>query len=398
VDRPRRVALVQRSLRNYRAGFFDLLRADLAQEGIELRLLHSTPARGADTRDDALDVPWSTNIGRRVLRVGGRPLVWQPLVPALREADLVIVEQASQLLLNYRLLLRQALGGPRVAFWGHGRSFAEDPSALGERIKAWVSSRPHWWFAHTSMSADVLRSFGVAPSRITVVDNAIDTDRLRRELAAVSADELERLREELGLGSGPIGLFLGNLRDEKRIDVVVEAAALVRRAVPDLHVVVVGHGPAAATAAGVPWIHVLGPRYGAERAALLRLATVLLVPAAVGLVVLDGLVAGVPLVTSRDGAHGPEIVYLEDGETGVLVDGQPDAHRYANAVIALLEDEATLASMRRSALEAAERYSLEAFAGRFATGIRDALASSPGRTGRRRRDTHRGARRPPARR
>jgi glycosyltransferase involved in cell wall biosynthesis len=391
------VVLVQRSLRNYRAGFFDLLRADLAEDGIELLLLHSTPARDADPRDDALDVPWSTNIGRRVVRVGGRPLVWQPLVPALRNADLVIVEQASQLLLNYRLLLRQTLGGPKVAFWGHGRSFAEDPSALGERIKAWVASRPHWWFAHTSLSADVLDGFGVEPSRITVVDNAIDTDRLRRELAAVSPDELERLRAELGLGSGPIGLFLGNLRDDKRIDVLVEAAALLRRAVAGFHLVIVGHGPAAAVAAGVPGIHVLGPRYGAERAAVLRLATVLLVPAAVGLVVLDGLVAGVPLVTSRDGAHGPEIVYVVDGETGVLVDGRPDASRYATAVTGLLEDEATLTSMRRRCLDVAERYSLEAMAGRFATGIRDALAASPDRTWRRRRVTHLGVRRRPGR-
>lgn len=391
------MVLVQRSLRNYRAGFFDLLRADLAEDGVELLLLHSTPARGADTRDDALDVPWSTNIGRRVVRMGGRPLVWQPLVPPLRDADLVIVEQASQLLLNYRLLLRQTRGGPRVAFWGHGRSFAEDPSALGERIKAWVASRPHWWFAHTSLSADVLRGFGVDPSRITVVDNAIDTDRLRRELAAVSPDELERLRAEFGLGSGPIGLFLGNLRDDKRIDVLVEAAALIRRAVPGFHLVIVGHGPAAAVAAGVPWIHVLGPRYGAERAAVLRLATVLLVPAAVGLVVLDGLVAGVPLVTSRDGAHGPEIVYVVDGETGVLVDGRPDARRYATAVTGLLEAEATLTSMRRGCLDAAERYSVEAMAGRFATGIRDALAASPDRTWRRRRDTDLGVRRRPER-
>jgi glycosyltransferase involved in cell wall biosynthesis len=379
VDRPRRVVLVQRSVRNYRAGFFDLLRTDLARDGIDVVLLHSTPGIGADVRDDALDVPWSTNIGRRVVRVGGRPLVWQPLVQVLRDADLVIVEQASQLLLNYRLLLRQALGGPRVAFWGHGRSFADDPSAVGERIKAWVSTRPHWWFAHTSMSADVLRGFGVEPSRVTVVDNAIDTDRLRSELGAVSAEDLDRLREELGLSAGPIGLFLGNLRDTKRIDVLVEAAALIRHAVPDFELLIVGHGPAAAEAAGVPWIHAIGARYGAERAAMLRLATVLLVPAAVGLVVLDGLVAGVPLVTSRDGAHGPEIVYLVDGETGILVDGRPDARRYADAVVALLQDDATLASMQRRCLDAAGQYSVEAMAGRFASGIREALDRPPDR-------------------
>jgi glycosyltransferase involved in cell wall biosynthesis len=384
VGRPRRVVLVQRSLRSYRAGFFDLLRADLAHDGIELLLLHSTPGRDADARDDALDVPWSTNIGRRVVRVGGRALVWQPLVPSLRDADLVIVEQASQLLLNYRLLLRQALGGSRVAVWGHGRSFADDPSVVGERIKAWVSTRPHWWFAHTSRSADVLRGFGVPPSRITVVDNAIDTDRLRRELAAVSAEDLDRLREEIGLSTGPIGLFLGNLRESKRIDVLVAATTLIRRAVPEFELLVVGHGPAAAEAAGVPGIHVLGARYGAERAAMLRLASVLLVPAAVGLVVLDGLVAGVPLVTSRDGAHGPEIVYLVDGETGVLVDGRPDARRYANAVIALLQDDSALASMQRHGLDAAERYSIEAMASRFAAGIREALDRAPDHPRRRR--------------
>jgi hypothetical protein len=46
--------------------------------------------------------------------------VWQPVLSATRKADLVIVDQASRLLVNYVLLARQRFGGPSIALWGMG--------------------------------------------------------------------------------------------------------------------------------------------------------------------------------------------------------------------------------------------------------------------------------------
>jgi L-malate glycosyltransferase len=375
--RPRRVAIVQRALRRYRADLYDRLRADLEQDGIELQVFHSTLPPHLDARDDALDLPWGRHLRRRVLRLGHRHLVWQPLVPELRTADLVIVEQASQLVLNYRLLLRQVGGGPRVAFWGHGRSFAAERSSVGEWVKRRVSCLAHWWFAYTARSAGVLADLGFPPERITVVDNAIDTAGLRRALDAVEPGELAELRRELGAGAGSVGLFLGALREDKQLDVLFAAAERIHRVHPDFHLVVVGSGPMEATvrevAAGVPWLTYLGPRYDRDRAAVLALADVLLIPDAVGLAVLDSFVSATPLITARDGAHGPEIAYLRHRENGLLVDAGADPARYADAVLEVLGDHALAARLRDGCRADAERYSIQAMAARFAGGIRLAL-------------------------
>ncbi len=377
--RPARVAIVQRALRRYRAGFFDALRDDLAADEIELLLFHSTRQGEEDSRDDALDVPWAQHLERRVVRVGGRHLVWQPLVRDLRTADLVIVEQAAQLALNYRLLARQALGGPRVAFWGHGRSFATNPSVVGERAKSGISTRAHWWFAHTSLSADVVADLGFDRDRITTVNNAIDTTALQRELGEVTDLELRELRDRLGLGPGPIGLFLGNLRAEKRLDVLVTASDRIRAAGLGFELLVIGHGPEAASVAAAArdraWLHDLGPRFGRDRAQFLALADLLLVPASVGLVVLDSFAAGAPLITSRAGGHGPEIAYLRHRENGVLIEDGTDPDRYARAVIEVIEDEALQQRLRAGCSADTARYSIEAMAARFAAGVRSALAA-----------------------
>jgi glycosyltransferase involved in cell wall biosynthesis len=381
--RPRRVVIVQRALRRYRAGFYDRLRADLGRDGIELQVLHSTLPAHLDARDDALDLPWARHVPRRVVRVGGRHLVWQPLVRELRTADLIVVEQASQLLLNYRLLLRQAVGGPRVAFWGHGRSFAAGRSDVGERIKGLVSRRAHWWFAYTELSAAVVAELGVPAGRITVVDNAIDTTALRRDLEAVSPAALDALRRELGLGDGPVGLFLGALREDKHLDTLFEAAGQIREAVPGFHLLVIGSGPfepaVRAEAQQHPWVSYLGARYGSDRAASLSLADVLLLPGTVGLVILDSFVAGAPLITSQGGTHSPEIAYLRNGENGVIVPGDVQAGRFADAVVEVLDDPELLERLRVGCAEDASRYGIEAMTARFADGIRQALDAAPER-------------------
>jgi L-malate glycosyltransferase len=301
------------------------------------------------------------------------------MAPELRDADLVIVEQSSRMLLNYRLLIRQSLGGARVAFWGHGRSFASRPSRVGEAVKRWSSRRAAWMFAHTLEAASSMVQGGVDPTRMTVVDNSIDTTALREALAAVSDDDLRAVREDLELGDGPVGLFLGNLRDSKRLDVLLAASERIAQVEPRFHLLVVGSGPAAeaiqARTLRSPWLRYVGPRYGAERAPYLGVADVLLLPAAVGLVIIDSFVAAIPLVTSAKGDHGPELAYVRDGENAILVPGRPDPERYAAEVVRVLRDPVLLDRLEAACLEDAARYSIEGMASRFAEGIRRALPS-----------------------
>jgi glycosyltransferase involved in cell wall biosynthesis len=101
-------------------------------------------------------------------------------------------------------------------------------------------------------------------------------------------------------------------------------------------------------------------------------ADVVFNPGAVGLHVLDSFCAGVPMVTTGEARHGPEIAYLKHDVNGLIVAG--DASRYADAVIGLLQDPAMMARLRSAALADAQRYTLDNMVERFADGIERCLA------------------------
>lgn len=376
-QRSPRVAIVQRSIRRYRGDFYDRLRDELKRSDVRLRLLHSTPLPGQDPRDDAMDVPWAERLPRYHVPVGGRSLLWQPAVPAVQTADLVVVEQAADLALNYRLLARQRRGGPDVVMWGHGRDFSEGDHCAVEAVKAHTTARAHWVLAYTERAREAFVNGGYPAHRITVVNNAIDTAALTTAIDEAARHEVPSLRAELDLGDGPIAVFVGTMRPDKRIDHLLAAGSRIARSVPGFRLVLVGGGPdheaVSERVATLPWARALGPSYGGARAAALALADVVLLPGAVGLAVLDAFAAGAPLVTSRSGRHGPELAYLDDGRNGLLVDDVGDPRAYADAVITLLTDPRRLAAFQRECRADALRYDLDHMVANFASGIGAAL-------------------------
>lgn len=371
-----RVVIVQESLRQYRERFYTELRTLLDADGIELAVITGS---AADAPGDLADLPWALHAPLRQVRVGGRRLVWQSCLPLLRGADLVVVEQASQMLLNYVLLARQLSGGTRVAMWGHGRNFSrEDRSRPGEAVKRAVSRLPWWWFAYTERSADIVAAVGFPRERITVVRNSSDSRGLARDVDAISDEQRAATARRLGLRGNRVGLFLGALAPRKRLDDVIEAAREVRRRVPDFELVVAGGGPDAErvgrAAAEHPWIVAVGPAFGSELAELLRLAAVVMNPHWAGLVVVDAFAGGVPLVAASPGEHPPELDYVRSGENGLLVDAARDPAAFGAAVAKLLLDPPRLARLAAGARASREEFSAEEMAARFAGGLRDALA------------------------
>jgi glycosyltransferase involved in cell wall biosynthesis len=375
------VTIVQRTLRRYRQAFFDGLRTQLAHDGIDLRLLYSVyrnPPASHVERGDAATLPWAQAIPSRTWPPGSTKLVWQPALRQLGDADLVIVEQASGLLLNYVLFARQGMGRTRVALWGHGRNFnPSETTGGGETVKRLLSRRAHWWFAYTDLSAQLIEDLGFPPERITVVRNATDTRDLAQRVERVSDGQLgDFLRRNRIMGSN-VGLFLGSLVRKRRIGFLIDAAERVRDSVPDFELVVAGGGVLAGEvqAAGEsrPWLRYLGPVFGDDLACLLRVAKVLAVPGWVGLVVVDGFAAGVPLVTSRSGAHPPEVSYIEDGRNGRMVDDRGDPAAYAQAIVDLLLDDTGRKALVEGCLAARKLYSVENMVQQFTDGVRSAL-------------------------
>jgi glycosyltransferase involved in cell wall biosynthesis len=374
------VVIVQKYVPRYRQSFFEGLRTELARRGVEFTLLHGDPAGLDETKNDAVGLPWATKIRNHSVSIHGKTVVWQPVWRRVADRDLVIVEQATKLVSNLALLLAQRFGGPRIALWGHGVNLQADEhvvTRLAEKVKRRYTRLPHWFFAYTESGATRVRAMGLPEERITVVDNAIDTTALTREVRSVSNTEVAAAREGLDLRGGNVGLYLGALYLEKRVSFLVESAKRIREIVPDFELLVAGTGPEAdvitEAAARHDWIKALGPVFGREKAVLGRLAKVIVMPGAVGLVVLDSFAMGTPMITTDVGYHGPEIDYLEDGVNGVVLPAAADARSFAARVAAVLTSDAQLAELRAGCARSADRYTIDNMIRRFADGICAAL-------------------------
>lgn len=385
-DRPR-VLFVEREIRAYRLGFLQQLTAELAPHGIDVVAVDEQLPAGARSWDrvgaDGIEL---VSVPARRLRLGRRELVWVPLRRLARSRDLLVMPQQARQLALYPLLLRQRLGGPRVALWGHGFTPSESSHPIVRALKRWLSTSPHWWFAYTDETAGMVASWGYPEERITTAHNATDTSMLRTRLEATTPDDVARLRAELGL-TGPVALFAGSFREEKKLSFLVTAIEAARRRVPELELVLAGDGPAAPSvreaAERYPWVHPVGPRLGGDLAPLLRLCEVVVVPSWVGLVVVDAFAAGVPLIASASADHPPEIGYLEDGVNGRLVGDAGDPVRYGDAVAEVLLDRDLHGRLCAGARRSGDRFSAERMAQEFAAGVVSAMDAPIRRWGRR---------------
>jgi glycosyltransferase involved in cell wall biosynthesis len=153
----------------------------------------------------------------------------------------------------------------------------------------------------------------------------------------------------------------------KRVRLLVEAFGELRRAAPDAQLWLM---PAADPAlASTPGVRIVDP--GSDRDALVALyrsAWVTVLPAfreAFGLVVVESLACGTPVVGMRDGGAVPEIV---GGDRGIA---EPDVGSLARTLLAALEAPADPQACRRRA----ERYSIERCAEGYEALYRELLAA-----------------------
>ncbi len=374
----RRVVVVQRILPHYRLAFFERLHDVLARRGIVLEVIYGQHSTGSVPQSVFSDRPWVRFAKNRYLSMWGRELVWQSATDAALGADLVIIEHAARLLGNYPLLARRWLGGPRVAFWGHGANFqAANPDSLWERVKRVLLNCVDWWFAYTQSSVVAVAQAGFPAERITVVHNAIDDTELRAAMQSILPIQIESLRRDLGVEGGHVAVYCGGLYAEKRLDFLLEACIRVRELIPDFEVVFIGSGPeqhvVAAASEQYSWIRYVGPLFGADRARYFAIGQALLMPGLVGLAIVDSFVAGVPLFTTDIPSHSPEIAYLSHGVNGVM--SKYDVEEYARAVAECLNASDKMERLRRGCLESASFYTLDNMVRNFADGIEACLAA-----------------------
>lgn len=371
--RPRRVVAIIANVKQFRRPFYEQLAEALARSGIEFSVLYSAPDPVEAGKGDSIDLP--APLGREIPRsylANSRVLLQFPPLKTIAQADLVIIVQATGYMINYPLLALSNLGVKRVAFWGHGWNRQGDIRSFSERIKRRLACAPDWWFAYTQQTTRYLASVGMDPARITTIENAIDTREFRKTVASVTDAEIADMRSRLGLTpEHRVALYCGSLYREKRVPYLLDMAAQAAVMMPEFRLLVVGAGSDAHIVRDYAERHdfvlYAGPLFSRDKAVCFRLPEVYVSPGAVGLGILDSFAADIPLATTSDASHGPEIEYLVHGANGLLIDG--GAAEFAHAVVNLLRDHARLARLAQGASQAAERYTVENMVANVERGI-----------------------------
>lgn len=318
-----------------------------------------------------MEAEWSHPVPSRWWTVGKRELVIRQLGDlGLGSSDLVIVEQAIKNLETYPLLLRRRRDGPSVAMWGHGRSYSvRQPAALAS-AKQWLTRRTDWFFSYTEAGAEHVVEHGFPRERVTVLNNTIDTAGLASDLSGVG--DLTDFQRRHRLTPGRTALFLGGVDRAKGIDFLLKGAMMTADKLPGFTLLVAGAGDQAGMVmdlerAGGP-VRYLGRLDGHDKAVALAACDLMAIPEWIGLVAVDSLVAGRPIVTTDHHSHSPEHEYLSHGLTAVFT--EHDSVSYAHGIVALLDDRPRLLRLQAACRAASDAYSLERTVLAFMSGIR----------------------------
>lgn len=363
-------------MQQYRAPLWGQLNDLLHADGTRLTVAYSDPPKTGLDKCDTCDLPKEYGLKVRKYSLWENGLLYQPLLRFAARSDMVVVEQRTRLVLNHVLLPLSLAGFQRVAFWGHGENRNAETIRLSEWCRQKTLNWVSWWFAYTNHTSRYLEAHGVPSTKITVLKNSVDTREIRHHVSSMTPENRATLRNQLNIPAlAPVGIFCGRLEKLKGLPFLIESSRIIKTQLPEFHLILVGGGSEKGVLLrlieGLDWVHWVGPRFGKEKAQLMAISDVLLIPGALGLAVLDAFAANLPVITIPSELHGPEFEYLEHGVNGFVSDADPGS--FAEIVSSLLSRRDYLAKFKEGASASAEKYSIENMAESFRTGIRSCL-------------------------
>lgn len=212
--------------------------------------------------------------------------------------------------------------------------------------------------ANSNFTSNLLIEGGISPDKIAVVHPGTDPERFKPE------PRDEALQSKLDLKGKKVILSLGRLTPRKGQDMTIEALPDILKHVPDAIYVIGGRGEyqvelrQLAKSVGVESkVRFLGEVDEELLPKLYNLADVFIMPNQVmpgsndvegfGIVFLEAGACEVPVIGGRSGGV---VEAIEDGKTGLLVDGASQSS-IAEAVIRILTDEDLAQSLGRQGRE-----------------------------------------------
>jgi glycosyltransferase involved in cell wall biosynthesis len=253
------------------------------------------------------------------------------------------------------------LRGKRVLFWTHGWITPPRGAKGAFRNAFYRLANGLLLYGHLAKQYGI--EAGLSPDRLHVIYNSLDYDAQRAARARVTlADELAIRRELFGRDDVAIAMCSTRLIAVRRLDLLVEATALLRAGGLPVVLLLVGDGPERASLEriaaerGVP-TKFTGACYDEDTLARYTMASnVTVAPGKVGLTAMQSLAFGTPVITHDDAADQmPEWEAIVPGKNGSLF-RKNDIAALADAMRPWLQRPGVDVATRGACHEATDRF------------------------------------------
>lgn len=345
----KRLLVVQPYLAAYRRDFYLLLTDRLAERGVELTVAIGQPDAVQSARGDSVSLGNTIVTASKSLKVIKPVVRWQSSWRVARGYDAVIMEASGSLLdTSIALLSRRPTG-----VWGHIDSFTGPQNRVDSMIEGWQLRRAKAVLAYTPRGRVAAEAQGVSADRVIVLNNTINTASLASQVEQMTRAEADQILGTHGWERNKTFAFIGGLDSSKRLEFLAGLLDELATSHPDAHLLVAGRGEMEhvfAQASERGQVRMLGRVGDREKAALAKVAGSILMPGRVGLIAVDSLTLGLPIITTDWPYHAPEFEYLTPGKDCLVAENSFDA--YVQAVRDVLDQPDLLIALQECSARA----------------------------------------------
>lgn len=336
----RRVAIVQEYIPDYRIEFFRGLIDGLASIGIDIVLVAGESTGSQKFRDRGAEfgdhlrraTPRKLAVSGLEAPVYGNARYWSDCVGVVMQLRGVSID------LNLELF-KKMRSGRRVGVWGHVVPSVKPGHWLDLAIERRQMRNSDHVFAYTNGGAESAISAGVDPRRVTSVMNSIDVTQLLSAYDSIDSTSASDFKECHALTPGKTFSYVGRLDAEKRIDFLAQTLDRLWEVDKNIKVLVGGRGPQEEVlrpAANRGQAVLMGFVDAREMAQMARISEAFLNPGHIGLLAVECLSLGVPIITTDHKFQSPEFEYLTIGADVLISRDNPSS--FAQLVLELVND------------------------------------------------------------
>lgn len=255
-----------------------------------------------------------------------RILLWQTGLFKLaldRNVDAIIYLGVMYHLSTWVSIVIAKLMGKRVLMWTHG--YLKEEKGIKGCIRERFYRLSDGFLLYGNRAKDIMKKRGFDPDALYIVYNSLNYDLQCTIRNKLSSKILAGYKSIFTHTSLPTLIYVGRLTSSKKIDMLIEAASLLKTRGTDVNVLILGDGPELGSLKNYSQrlnmeetICFYGACYKEEDiGAFISMSDVCVAPGEIGLTCMHSMVYGTPVIThDNPDFQGPEWEAIMPGKTG----------------------------------------------------------------------------------